>query len=93
MKQFIDLPKDIKNTIIEYLQDPDEMILTINSKRIINRLSNKIKEIGAIVNMKYLYPLYGNGTITEYGNKTLYYHGKKHYMEKEHYLIRYKNNI
>ena len=88
----INIPQDIKNLIMEYLQDPNQMILMNGGKSIINRFSDKIKEIGSIVMMKYLYPLYHHGTITEYGNKELYYHGKKHYMEKDHYLIQYHKN-
>jgi hypothetical protein len=85
------LPKEIQNFILEYLQDPDEMVLIDRGRPIINRSSNKIKEIGGIVMMKHYYPLYRN-TITE-SNKKLYYHGKRHYMEKEHYLIQYNKNV
>jgi hypothetical protein len=96
MALFLNLPQDIENLILEYNQDPDQMILMNHGRSIINRFSNKIKEIGGIVMMKHLYPLYHHGTITESGNKELYYHGKLHYMEKDHYLIQYnkiKNKV
>ena len=65
------------------------MILMNRGKSHINRSSNRIKEIGGIIMMKYLYPLY-HSTITEYNNKNLYYQGKLYYMEKKnHYLIPY----
>lgn len=89
----IRLPKEIQNYILEYLQDPDEMVLMDRGRPIINRSSNKIKEIGGIVMMKHYYPLYHHGTITEYRNKNLYYNGKLHYMEKDHYLIKYNKNV
>ena len=55
---------------------------------IINRNSDKIKEIGGIVFTKYVYPLYSN-PITD-SNKTLYFHAKDHYANtKEHILIKY----
>jgi hypothetical protein len=86
------LPQDIVNLILEYTQDPDQMILMNYGRSMINRSSTKIKEIGGIVMMKYVYPLYNNGTITEFRNKELYRHGKQHYMEKDHYLIQYSKN-
>jgi hypothetical protein len=85
------LPQDIVKLILEYTQDPDQMILMDRGRSIINRSSNKIKEIGGIVMMKNCYPLYRN-TITQ-SNKELYRHGKLHYMEKEHYLIKYNKNV
>jgi hypothetical protein len=88
MAIFLNLPQDIENLILEYTQDPDQMILMDHGRPIINRSSNKIKEIGGIVMMKHCYPLYRN-TITE-SNKQLYYHGKRHYMEQNHYLIQYQ---
>lgn len=87
MNIFLNLPQDIENLILEYNQDPDQMILMDYGRSMINRSSSKIKEIGGIVMMKYLYPLYRN-TITE-SSKELYRHGKQHYMEKDHYIIQY----
>jgi len=84
------IPKDIQNLILEYVQDPDQIVLLHNGRPIINRYSNKIKDIGGIVMMKRVYPLYRN-TITE-SNKELYRHGKLHYMEKDHHLISYHKN-
>jgi len=81
------LPTDIQNLILEYNQDPDQMILLHYGRPIINRSSNKIKDIGGIVMMKHVYPLYRN-TITD-SNKELYRHGKLHYMNKDHHLISY----
>jgi hypothetical protein len=84
------IPTDIQNLILEYVQDPEDMILMNYGRSIINRSSNKIKEIGGIVMMKHIYPLYRN-TITE-SNKELYRHGKLHYMEQNHHLISYHKN-
>jgi hypothetical protein len=92
MAIFLNLPQDIENLILEYIQDPDQMILMDHGRTIINRSSDKIKEIGGIVLMKYVYPLYNFGTVTEFRNKELYHHGKQHYMEKDHYLIQYGKN-
>jgi len=83
------LPQDIVNLILEYNQEPDQMVLMDYGRSMINRSSTKIKEIGGIVMMKHCYPLYNHGTITEYMYKELYRHGKQHYMEKDHYLIQY----
>lgn len=92
MTLFLNLPQDIENLILEYNQDPDQMILMNYGRSMINPSSTKIKEIGGIVMMKYFYPLYHNDTITEYMYKELYRHGKQHYMEKDHYLIQYSKN-
>jgi len=85
---FKELPTEIENLILEYNQDPDQMILLHYGRPTINRSSNKIKDIGGIVMMKHVYPLYRN-TITDF-NKELYRHGKLHYMEKDHHLISYQ---
>ena len=89
MTLFLNLPQDIENLILEYNQDPDQMILMNYGRSMINHSSTKIKEIGGIVMMKYVYPLYHHGTVTDFRNKELYRHGKQHYMEKDHYLIQY----
>lgn len=82
------LPKDIEDLILEYVQDPDLLVLKVNGRFIINRNSDKIKEIGGIVLTKYIYPLYSNAISDS--NKTLYFHAKDHYANtKEHILIKY----
>ena len=82
------LPKDIEDLILEYIQDPNLLVLRDNGRFIINRNSDKIKEIGGIVLTKFVYPLYSN-PITD-SNKTLYFHAKDHYGNtKRHILIKY----
>jgi len=83
-----ELPQHIQNLILEYIQDPDEMILLHYGRPMINRASNKIKQIGGIIMMKQVYGLH-TSIVTEYRNKELYFWGKRHYMEKNHYLIEY----
>ena len=83
-----ELPQNIQNLITEYIQDPDEMILLHHGRSMINRASNKIKEIGGIVMMKHVYGLH-TSLVTEPSNKQLYSWGKRHYMQKNHYLMEY----
>jgi hypothetical protein len=86
-----ELPQNIQDLIVEYIQDPDEMILLHHGRPMINRSSNKIKEIGGIIMMKHVYGLH-TSLVTEPANKQLYSSGKQYYMEKNHYLMEYHGN-
>jgi hypothetical protein len=82
------LPKDLEDLILEYTQEPELLVIKDKGRFVINRNSDKIKEIGGIVLTKHIYPLYSN-RISE-SNKTLYFHAKDHYANtKEHILIKY----
>jgi len=73
------LPDDIQNLIWEYTQDPDSLVLWHGRRMIINRSSNRLRDIGGILMMKHFYPLYNHATITNSIYRRLYHWGKDHY--------------
>ena len=83
------LPKDLEDLIMEYIQDPDQLVIKNGGKYVVNRSSNKIKEIGAIILMKLYYPLFQD--ITNGKNRYVYFYGKLNYMNRNHYLIDYES--
>ena len=84
------LPDDLQNLIWEYTQDPDSLVLSHERRMVINRSSNRLKDIGGILMMKLFYPLYNHDTITNVIHRHLYHWGKRHYgYSFRHQMILY----
>jgi hypothetical protein len=78
------LPQEIVRYIYEFNQDPDQLVILHHGYPTINRNSFCIRQIGAIQCMKKYYRLHSD--ITSFQNRNLYYHGKNHYINHNHYL-------
>ena len=78
-------PPEIERHIHEYNQDPDQLIILHHGHPTINRNSFYIREIGANLLMKKYYRIHTD--ITCFTNRNFYYHGKRHYLNKDHYLL------
>jgi hypothetical protein len=81
------LPYDLQHLIWEYTQDPDSLIISHGRKMVINRCSNRLKDIGGIIMMKHFYPLYNHNTITLLLHRRLYHWGKEHYGSRFLYQL------
>lgn len=80
-------PVEIARHIHEFNQDADQLIILHHGYPTINRNSFRIREIGAIQCMKHYYPLHTD--ITSFQHKNIYYHGKRNYLNQNHYLKKY----